>query len=311
LIRGWLTRITLVEPCVTLLPDNAAESLAHALLLVAVGRDVHLALDGDVRVGDGGGKELAEGAEKEGNGGRHLALLLDRILHLLEERVLKDGVDDEHQGRDDAGEEGLGPLVLEEGHEGSDGARGLLGPGDGAALDVGLFFLLAGGDASVDDPYGVGDDDGRGAGKGAGQHGLDGGELLAGATSLCGGLLKRGPGPLVPVVVHKVGDADAEESRVDARVKAGDALAGDNLLDSLDKLALGLFGLDLGAGRECDERVPEIRLADPARCIKGWDGRLVREDHGQEAAASTGEGVGDIVVHGKGGLGSRHVVGIR
>ena len=51
--------LALVETGIALLADDTAESLGHALLLVGVGSDVHLALDSDVGVGDGGGKELA------------------------------------------------------------------------------------------------------------------------------------------------------------------------------------------------------------------------------------------------------------
>ena len=107
--------------------------------------------------------------------------------------------------------------------------------------------MLSGGDARVDHPYGVGKDDCGGARKGTGNHGLNGGELLAHPpTPLCG-LLEEGPGPLIPVVVDEVGDADAEEGGVDSRVETGDAFAGDNLLNGVDELALGFLGLDLGS----------------------------------------------------------------
>lgn len=216
---------------------------------------MHLALNGDVGVGDGSGKELADGAEEEGNGGGDLSALLDGVLHLLKERVLEDGVDDEHQGGDDAREESLRTLVLEESHEGADGGRGggsLLGL---AGLEVPFVVLLARGDARVDDPDGVGEDDGSRARNGTGNYGLDGRELLVGATSRSGSLLEEGARPLVPVVVDKVGDADAEKRRVDTRVQTGHTLARNNLLNGIDKLALCLCGLDLGAGRQGDERV--------------------------------------------------------
>lgn len=137
------------------------------------------------------------------------------------------------------------------------------------------------GDAGIDDPDGVGQDDSGGAGNGAGDHGLDRGELLAGAAGLDGGGLEEGACPLIPVVVDKVGDADAEQRRVDARVKAGDALAGNNFLHGVAELAVGLFRLDLRAGRQGDERV----------C----------QDHGQNATARASQGVRDIVVLGGGG----------
>ena len=59
-----------------------------------MGSNVHLALDGDVGVRQGGGKQLSEGAQEEGNERGDLAPLLHGILHLLEEGVLEDGVDD-------------------------------------------------------------------------------------------------------------------------------------------------------------------------------------------------------------------------
>lgn len=251
-----VSKLTLVEPGVSLLLDDAAEGLAHALLLTAAASDVHLALDGDVGVGDARGEELAEGAQEEGEGGRHLALLLDGILHLLEEGVLEDGVDDQHEGRQHTGEERLGALVLEQGHQRAQRRDGLCPAALGrlaGLLGVALALALGpGGDAGVDDPDGVGHDDGGGAGDGAGQDGLDGRELAPGAAAARGGLLKEGLGPLVPVVVYEVGDADAEEGRVDSRVEPGDALAGDDLLHGVDELGLGLSGFDLRSGRESD-----------------------------------------------------------
>ncbi len=217
---------------------------------------MHLALDGDVGVGDGGSEELAQGAEEEGNGGRDLAATLDGILHLLKERVLQDGVDDEHQGGHDAGKESLGPFPLQQGHERGQRRRAAGGLALAeASLEVGVGVVLVGGDAGVDDPDGVGEDDGGGAGDSAGNHGLDRRELLARAAGLDSGGLEEGARPLVPVVVDKVGDADAEQRRVNARVEAGDALAGDDFLHGITEFAIGLFRFDLRAGRQGDERV--------------------------------------------------------
>ena len=135
--------------------------------------------------------------------------------------------------------------MLEQGHEGGDGTGGPLGLV--ASFEV-TVVVLAGGDAGVYNPDGVGDDDSGRAGNGTGNHGLDGGELLAGATGRGGGALKERACPFVPVVVDKVGDADAKERRVDARVQAREALARNNLLHRLDELALVLLGLDLRPG---------------------------------------------------------------
>lgn len=251
---GKKSRRTLVETGVAFLSDDAAQSLAHALLLGAVARHVHLALDRDVGVCHRGGKQLAQCAQEEGNGGGDLPLLLQRVLHLLEERILKNGVDDQDQCRNDTREQGLGALVLEERHEHGDGAR-VLGRLH-ARFNVWLLVvLLARRDASVHHPDRVGDNDGRRAGDGASNHRLDGGELLARPTGLGRRFLEEGASPFVPVVVYEVGDTDAEESGVDARVQAGDAFACNDLLDCVEELALGLLRLDLGASGKGDQRV--------------------------------------------------------
>jgi hypothetical protein len=216
---------------------------------------VHLGLDGDVWVGDRSSEQLAQSAEEEGDSGSHLATLLYCVLQLLEQSVLKNGVDDEYKSWDDTSEESLRTLVLEEQQQSADGAGGLGRLGRLASLDVLLLLLLTGGDSGVDNPNGVGDDNGSGASNGTSNHRLNGGELGASATSLGSGLLEETAGPFVPVVVDKVGNADAEEGRVNAGVQTRDTLTGDDVANSLAELALGLLGLDLGACREGDERV--------------------------------------------------------
>jgi hypothetical protein len=217
--------------------------------------NVHLGLDGDVWVGDRSSEQLAQSAEEEGDSGSHLATLLYCVLQLLEQSVLKNGVDDEYKSWDDTSEESLRTLVLEEQQQSADGAGGLGRLGRLASLDVLLLLLLTGGDSGVDNPNGVGDDNGSGASNGTSNHRLNGGELGASATSLGSGLLEETAGPFVPVVVDKVGNADAEEGRVNAGVKTRDTLTGDDVSNSLAEFALCLLGLDLGACREGDERV--------------------------------------------------------
>lgn len=130
-------------------------------------------------------------------------------------------------------------------------------------LKVALLIALAGGDAGVDNPDRIGDDDGRGTGNGASNHGLDGGELLVGAAGGGSGLLEELLGPFVPVVVDEVGDADAEEGGVDAGVETGNAFAGNDFLDSIDEFALSLLRLDLCAGRESYEGIAmEEQISD-------------------------------------------------
>lgn len=221
---------------------------------------MHLALDGDIRISHAGRKQLTSRAQEESQSGRHLPPLLDGILHLLEEGILQDGVDNQHQGRDDTGEQSLGALILEESQKGADGA-GLLGGGStGQSLILAFGGSgLACGHARVDDPDGVGQNDGGGAGDGAGDHRLNGRELLGGPTGLDGGRLKEGARPFVPVVVDEVGDGDAEQGGGKTGVEAADALAGDNLLDGGEEGGIGrALGFDLGAGGEGDEGVAVV-----------------------------------------------------
>ncbi|KAI6769967.1 hypothetical protein HG530_004596 [Fusarium avenaceum] len=121
---------------------------------------MHLRLDGDVRVSDGGSKQLAQGAKEEGDNGGHLASLLDRILELLKQSVLKNRVDDENKSWDDTSEKSLRTLVLQEKKQSADGAGSLGRLGRLAGLDILRLLLLASGNAGVDNPDGVGDDDG-------------------------------------------------------------------------------------------------------------------------------------------------------
>lgn len=213
---------------------------------------MHLTLDSNIGICNARCKELAESAEEEGHHRGHFALLLDRILHLLKERVLQNGVDDEHESRQHAGEERLRPFVLKKGHQRAHG-RGLLPALGGLARLLGITLALTlgpRGNAGVDDPDGVGDDDGRGTGNGTSQDGLNGCELGLGAAAADSSLLEESLGPFIPVVVDEVRNADTEQRRVDARVETGDTLAGNDLLDGIDEFGFRLPRLDLGAGRE-------------------------------------------------------------
>lgn len=90
------TKHTLIKTRIPLLPNNPVHRLSHALLLVAAlaASDVHLALDSDIRIRHAGRKQLAQRTEAERNSGRNPPLLLDRVLHLLEQGVLQNRVDD-------------------------------------------------------------------------------------------------------------------------------------------------------------------------------------------------------------------------
>lgn len=257
------SRLTLIEAGVSFLPDHAAEGLRDALASLAVPGDVHLALDGDVRVGYRRGEQLADGAEDEGDGWGDVvpAPPLVRVLHLLEQGVLQDGVDDQHERGHDAAEERLRAFVAQQGHQGAEGSRLFIlllragATSGGLTLDLVLDLAPARGHAGVDDPDGVREDDGGGAGEGAGDHGLDRGQLLAGAAGAGGGGLEEAARPLVPVVVDEVGDADAEDGAVEPRVQARHALARDDLPHGGQERRLGSLRLDLRAGRQGDEGV--------------------------------------------------------
>ena len=292
--------LTSVETGVTILTHDARKRGQGALLLTST-LNVHLRLDSDVRVGNRSSKQLAQGTKEEGNSRSHLATLLNRVLELLEQSVLKNGVDDEDKSWDDTSEKGLGTLVLEKQQQSADGAGSLGRLGRLACLNILLLLLLASSDSGVDNPDGVGDDNGSGASNGTGDHRLNGSELGASATSLSSGFLEERAGPFVPVVVDKVGNADAEEGRVNTGVKTRDTLASDDVTNSLAEIALGLLGLDLGACRESNKRVALILLAHCVAfgCYKHR--RYLRQDHGQKTASSASQSVSDIVILGDGG----------
>lgn len=163
------------------------------------------ALDRDVRIRQARRGQLAQRAEQEGVARadrRRLAPPLQRVLQLLEDGVLQDRVDDEDQGRQHAREERAEAFVPEQGAQGVEGGGAPFPRGAGAGE---AFFVrwgrrrgLAGRHARVDDPDGVCGDDGGGAGDGAGDHGLEGGELFGGAACALGGALEEGAGPFVP-----------------------------------------------------------------------------------------------------------------
>ena len=57
------------------------------------------------------------------------------------------------------------------------------------------------------------------------------------------------------VIVYEIGDADAKESGLEARVEALDAFPLYDAPSCVERGRVGASGLDLGAGRERDERV--------------------------------------------------------
>lgn len=173
-------RPTAVKASNAFLPHNALEARSHALLAACAGGNVSARLNGDVRVGDAGGSELSESAEQEAVACGDLPALLEHLLELLEDGVLQDRVDDQHESRQDTGEETRDAVFtdnLKEGRErvgrflllGRSGSLALFGGEDGLA-----GLLLACRHAGVDHPDGVGDKHSSRASDGAGSHGLEG-----------------------------------------------------------------------------------------------------------------------------------------
>lgn len=225
---------------------------------------MHLAFHRNIGVCDRRSEQLADGAEEEGHGGRDVALAagLGHVLHLLEEGVLQDGVDDEDEGGDDAAEQGAGPFLPQQRHERADGGGRLGLPRHGlraAALDDELLRRLerlpARGHARVDYPDRVRQDHGRGPRQRARHHRLHRRQLLRRPPGLGRRRLEEGACPLVPVVVDEVGHTDAEHGAVEPRVQARHALARDDALHGRQEGRLGSFRLDLRARGEGDEGV--------------------------------------------------------
>jgi hypothetical protein len=307
---------TLIQPLVSLLLDDPADGLSHPLPL-PIARHMHLALNRDVRVRNTRSEQLPQRTEHKRNTRGDLALLLHRVLHLLKQRVLQDGVQDQHERGDDAAEQGLRALLLHQGDQRRDGARVPLarGPGLPGALLL-LEVPLACRHARVDDPDGVRQDHGGAAGEGARHHGLERRQLLVRPAGLGRRRLEERPAPLVPVVVDEVGHADAEDGAVEAGVQARDALARDDGPHGRQEGGLGSGGFDLGAGREGYQGIATerggccqilLRLAGgrwPVRYMRRDEGRNSRQYHGQYTTASACEGVRDIVVLWNDGFGS-------
>jgi hypothetical protein len=281
--------LTSVQTTVSLLANDPLERRHHALPLAVSARNMHPALHRDVRVGDAGREQLAQGAEVEGVLGCDPALLLEEVLHLLEHGVLQDGVDDEDKRGRDTSEQTQRALVADQSEQGSE-CRGRLRR-RAARQDLLVRLGFARRHACVDDPDGVCEQHGGRPGDGACDHGLDRCELARGPAGFERGFLEEGACPFIPlvvsvllhqerrrgctVVVDEVGHGDAEQSGIHARIQPRDALALDDAACSAQCRGLGALRLDLRAGREGDERVGQ--------------------GHGEQSSTRSGERVRDIV----------------
>lgn len=310
---------TLVQPSISFLLHDPPDRGSHALLVALLTSNVGLRLDRDVRVRHRRREEFAQGAQEESDGWCHAALFLHSILHLLKERILQNGVDDEHQCGQNTGKESLWAFVAKQGHDCCKGA-GRLGrfAARSSARGSSLFciprlcllfnLVLPCSHSCIDDPDRVGHDNCRRTGNGTGNHALDGGELFCCATGLFGGTLEKGACVLVKVVVYEVGYRDTKNSGVEACVETGEAFAVDDGLDGFQEGRVGALGFNLGAGGEGDEGVAGDMMACGSvvvqqmhRCRLG--GGNVRKDHRQDATAGSSKSVSHIVVLGYHGLG--------
>ena len=188
---------------------------------------------------------------------------------------MQDRVYDENKGGEHAREESGWALGTEECHEGGDRRwflrfttrrRGRSRERRRATARRGRrrrSSSSAGSHAGIDNPDRIRDEDCSGACDGACEDGVEGGEGRGAAGAEEG--RSRG---LVPVVVDEVGDGDAEEGGVEARVEAGDAFALDDAPDGVVGCGLGPFGLDLGTGGEGDEGVAVgWSMLEPGLCF--------------------------------------------
>lgn len=210
-------------------------------------------LDGDVWISDARGSQLAQGTQHERVCRSHFPSLLECLLQLLENRVLQDGVHNEDQCWQDTGEETEEAIFTDDLEESGNGAR--LGGVDLSLLALlereglgGLVFTSR--HACVDDPDGVGEENGGRAGERSRSHGLESGELF-----LPRGPLEEGTRELIPIVVDKVRDGNAKERTVQTRVQTHDALAVNDALGCIQGAGRSLFLLDLRSRGEGDERI--------------------------------------------------------
>ena len=217
---------------------------------------MHATLDGDVRVRNARRKQLAQSTKVETIRRRHPTLLLQNLLQLLEEGILQDRVDNEHESGYDARKETREALIPDNRQERANSGR-LRGFGlllrTLSGISISLSFARR--HARVDDPDRVCNKHGSATCQRARDHALDGRELAARAAGFDRRLLEPCSGPLVPVVVDKVGQADTEERAVETCIETWDTLTLDDAPGSCEGAGLRAFGLNLSAGGEGNERV--------------------------------------------------------
>jgi hypothetical protein len=206
---------------------------------------MHPALKRNIRIRNRRREQLSQRTQQERNKWRYPPLLLEHILQLLENGILQNGIDDQHQCGHNTREQRRRPLILQQRKQRPDRRRGLNGL-RARQRRIGDTPLPRR-HSRIDDPDRVREQDGCGASNGACGHRLQHGELC-GLSGFDGRGLEARARPFVPVVVDEVCDADAEERRVEASVEPACAFAVEDMLYGCEEGGGGAFGLDLGAG---------------------------------------------------------------
>lgn len=127
----------------------------------------------------------------------------------------------------------------------------------------------------IDNPYWVRNEDSGAAGDSSSNHRLDGGELFGCARATNCRTFEEGAGPLVPVVIDKIGNAYAEKGAIKARVETCHALSLDDAANGIMNSRLSALGFDLCPGGERDK----------------W----ICQGHREKTPTSAGEGMGYII----------------
>lgn len=195
---------TFIQPAPPLFADTPPQAPHHPLRLpLLITSDMHPALHRNIRIRDPRRQQLPHRPQEEHIQRLHLPPSLQHIPQLLEDRILQYRVHNQHQRRQHARKQCRGAFVSKKREEGPDCSWLFRG---GRGLECGEFFFVGGGGeggrtgghARIDDPDGVRDEHGGGAGEGAGEHGLEGCELFGGAGGADGGALEEGAGVFVP-----------------------------------------------------------------------------------------------------------------
>jgi hypothetical protein len=253
---------------------------------------MHTALDRDVWVGDARGKQLPERTQQESHSGCYPLLLLQDVLQLLEDSILQDGVDHQHQSRHYTRKQRLRPLLLNERQRRPHRAWRF------SRHPISIHSLLPRRHPRINHPNRIRKQHRRAPRNRARNHRLNRRKPARSASGLDRALLEGRARPFVPVVVDEVGHADTEESGVEAGVETGYAFAGDDAADGIEEVGVGALGFDLGAGREGYERVA-VRLSESALDNLTWKfkeiERDLRQSHGQQSTSCPAQSMSNVI----------------